>query len=121
MVNVNDSTLRAKGEKAMVTDDDVRNLVSAARQLVVFEREMRRWDERGEALPAGLAASLKKHSTELCDALALAADKVDGKAPAVVMWGGRPMREGKCSPGSTCLACDRLGKHLEPLAPENNA
>jgi hypothetical protein len=36
------------------------------------------------------------------------------EAPEVVMWGGRKMREGRCPPGDTCLACDRLGKHLEP-------
>jgi hypothetical protein len=33
----------------------------------------------------------------------------------VIMWGGKPMREGRCPPGDTCLACDRLGKHLEPI------
>jgi hypothetical protein len=36
----------------------------------------------------------------------------------VVMWGGRRMREGKCPPGQpSCLACDRLGAHLEPIEP----
>jgi len=32
----------------------------------------------------------------------------------VVMWGGRPMREGKCEGPQLCLACERLGSHLEP-------
>lgn len=33
----------------------------------------------------------------------------------IIMWNGIPMIEGKCPPGGTCLACDRLGKHLEPV------
>jgi len=37
-------------------------------------------------------------------------------SPEVIMWGGKPMREGRCPPGQTCLACDRLGKHLEPAS-----
>lgn len=36
------------------------------------------------------------------------------EAPKVVMWGDRKMKEGRCPPGNMCLACDRLGKHLEP-------
>ena len=48
----------------------------------------------------------------------LAADSGDGDSP-VIIWGGKPMREGRCPPGSTCLACDRLGKHLEPITPKN--
>lgn len=32
-----------------------------------------------------------------------------------IVWGGKRMREGRCDPGRTCLACDRLGKHLEPV------
>ncbi len=36
----------------------------------------------------------------------------------IVMWGGKPMREGKCPPGQRCLACDRLGSHLEPVTDE---
>jgi len=34
--------------------------------------------------------------------------------PAKILWGGKWMQWGKCPPGETCLACDRLGKHLEP-------
>jgi hypothetical protein len=33
----------------------------------------------------------------------------------VVDWGGKKMRVGRCPPGQSCLACERLGKHLEPL------
>jgi hypothetical protein len=36
------------------------------------------------------------------------------EAPKVVMWGDRKMREGRCPPGDRCIACERLGKHLEP-------
>ena len=36
------------------------------------------------------------------------------EAPKVVMWGDRKMKEGRCPPDHACLACDRLGKHLEP-------
>jgi len=35
-------------------------------------------------------------------------------APVIVMWGRQRMKEGRCPAGDTCLACDRLGKHLEP-------
>jgi len=33
----------------------------------------------------------------------------------IVEWGGKKMRVGRCLPGNTCLACDRLGYHLEPV------
>lgn len=33
----------------------------------------------------------------------------------VVIWNGWRMKEGRCPAGDTCLACDRLGKHLEPV------
>jgi hypothetical protein len=38
--------------------------------------------------------------------------------PKIVVWNGKMMREGKCPPGQTCLACDRLGMHLEPASDE---
>lgn len=37
------------------------------------------------------------------------------KAAPILTWGGRPMREGRCPPDRQCVACDRLGKHLEPV------
>jgi hypothetical protein len=52
----------------------------------------------------GLTAAIDRLTVEL-----------DATTPVVVMWGGKPMREGRCPPGNTCLACDRLGKHLEPI------
>jgi hypothetical protein len=33
----------------------------------------------------------------------------------IVEYGGKKMRVGRCQPGDTCLACDRLGHHLEPV------
>jgi len=33
----------------------------------------------------------------------------------IVEWGGKKMRIGRCPPGDTCLACDRIGHHLEPV------
>jgi hypothetical protein len=33
----------------------------------------------------------------------------------IVEWGDRKMRVGRCNPGDTCLACDRIGHHLEPI------
>ena len=34
----------------------------------------------------------------------------------VVVWRGKPHRIGKCADAATqCFACDRLGKHLEPI------
>jgi hypothetical protein len=35
----------------------------------------------------------------------------------IVEWAGKKMRVGRCPPGDTCLACDRLGSHLEPIDP----
>jgi hypothetical protein len=56
------------------------------------------------------------------DELNIAIDKLtaelDDASPAVVMWGGKPMRYGRCPPGDRCLSCDRLGKHLEPIETE---
>lgn len=42
---------------------------------------------------------------------------VQGELPEpLVWWGGKWMREGRCQePGDMCLACERLGKHLEPV------
>ena len=41
--------------------------------------------------------------------------KGDGTDLQIVMWGGRRMREGKCPASEMpCLACQRLGSHLEP-------
>jgi hypothetical protein len=34
----------------------------------------------------------------------------------VILWNGIPMVEGRCTGESICLACERLGRHLEPDA-----
>jgi hypothetical protein len=33
----------------------------------------------------------------------------------IILWGGKRMKEGKCTGETRCLACDRLGSHLEPM------
>ena len=33
-----------------------------------------------------------------------------------IVWNGVAMKEGRCPPGATCVACERLGKHLEPAS-----
>lgn len=38
-----------------------------------------------------------------------------GRIGEIVDYGGRPHRIGRCEPGSTCFACERLGSHLEPI------
>jgi hypothetical protein len=68
-------------------------------------------NEAGEALRAVIAIGK--------DALRASGDNADSAfhpdAPKVVMWGGRKMKRGRCDPGGRqCLACDRLGEHLEP-------
>lgn len=45
----------------------------------------------------------------------LALVKVVRAGCELVMWGETLMRKGLCPLGSTCLACDRLGYHLEPV------
>ena len=35
----------------------------------------------------------------------------------IIEWNGKKWRLGRCSAGDTCLACDRLGYHIEPLEP----
>jgi hypothetical protein len=44
------------------------------------------------------------------------------EAERIVQWGGSLMRVAKClDPATQCLACDRLGKHLEPVGPPDAA
>ncbi len=57
-------------------DEDVMELVDAARQLVKFEREMRLWRERGEIATEAFIKSLENRSERLLDALAVATHKV---------------------------------------------
>lgn len=56
--------------------DDVRELVSAARQLIAFEDETRTSIERGEYLSTERARRIKDRSIELFKALGQATDRV---------------------------------------------
>lgn len=74
------------------------------------------WDDDRYRAEAGLA--LRAVIAIGKEALAASGSNADSafhpELPKVVMWGGKRMKEGKCPPDRMCLACERIGKHLEP-------
>jgi hypothetical protein len=70
------------------------------------------------ALQAVLGSDLKRELNSVCDVL-------DGDPlptiffeREVILWDGHEMVVGKCADDKRCLACERLGRHLEPKANE---
>jgi hypothetical protein len=70
------------------------------------------------AFQAALGSDRARELNSICDVL-------DGDPlPTIfferetIMWGEHEMVVGKCSPDKQCVACDRLGKHLEPKKQE---
>ncbi len=104
-----DRTGLAKAIECMVKEAGGRLWVTDGRGPYAWDDE-RYKDEAGQALRSVIAIGKKA----LNDSGDLSDSAFHPEAPKVVMWGGRPMKVGRCEPGRTCLACDRLGKHLEP-------
>jgi hypothetical protein len=89
---------------------------AASRMWVTESRGPYAWDDDQYKAEAGIALRAVIEIGKA--ALRASGDNADAafrpEAPKVVMWGGWKMREGRCPPERACLACDRLGKHLEP-------
>jgi hypothetical protein len=90
---------------------------AAGRLWVTDGRGPYAWDDERYKEEAGraLRAVIEVGRKALSDSDDLADSAFRPEAPRVVMWGTTPMRAGRCEPGKSCLACDRLGKHLEPM------
>ncbi len=55
---------------------------------------------------------------ELTQRIGIAREEAEDPADPeeIIMWNGVAMRRGKCTnPQTRCLACDRIGSHLEPV------
>jgi hypothetical protein len=104
-----DRTGLAEAIERMVKECTSRMWVTEGRGPYAWNDE-RYKDEAGVALRAVIAIGKA--------ALGASGDNADSafrpEAPKVVMWGGRKMKRGRCDPDRQCLACDRLGEHLEP-------
>ena len=89
---------------------------AAGRLWVAGSRGPYAWDDEKYREEAGTAlrAVIEIGKKALGDSGDNADSAFRPETPKVVMWGDRKMKEGRCPPGNMCLACDRLGKHLEP-------
>jgi len=68
-------------------------------------------EAQAEKLIDALDTRYKRRPPEIIESQ-LAIDNVGD----IVMWHGKRHRVGKCpDPATQCFACDRLGKHLEPI------